>query len=216
MGGGGGGALGFLTGGLGGAVEGGDQALKQSADDDAADAAAARLNQLKQEQATQIADFDKNAPGLGASTINNQDEATRDALMNRMQGIRANASSRGLLHSGLESSAEAQSNLGAAQQFASTRANVNSAIALARQRMQTLYDNMRYNSAESDILMADHVYDSALQDAMADQGVVGNLMGAFGAGAGVLAASQSRASAPSASAASSGSGGTPYYYTMPK
>lgn len=160
------------------------------------EAAAARLRrqQLIDQQQGQLERFDKDKQGMLDRAISSGDRATRQALDNRMRGIKNDASRRGLLNSGITEAAKANASVGAAQQFAGNRENLNKSFMSAREKMQNLLNRLKFNQQEEAVIQADSVYDQALNEANQDRGAMGNIMGTLGSGAGMLAGSQSQSS----------------------
>lgn len=95
-----------------------------------------RLGKMRDMQQKAAADFEKNQQGYVGKQTDLAADSTRQALANRMAGIKAAASGRGLLYSGLrageESNARAQASSGMSQQ----RANINQGAEEMKQNLQ--------------------------------------------------------------------------------
>lgn len=169
----------------------------------------ARKQQLIKQQEDAIGQFDKQRSGLMGQAVRSSDSATRAALDNRLRGVKNDASRRGILHSGVRYAGESDARVGAAQQFNQNRQILNKSFDRVRENMQNLLNRMKFNQAEEAVIMADQVYDQALAAAEQDRGFIGNLMGAGGTAAGMIAASRS-GSPQSTTADTSGMGSSSY------
>lgn len=147
-------------------------------------AADQRRQQLISDQEKAIADFEKNRAQRESEAIRQTTTATKQALQDRLRGERSSFASRGLLYSGLREEGEARARGEAAANVAKQKESINRSFMSAKNRLDELYNKMRFGAAEQAVIDADTAYETALSEAQGNMGAIGALGSALGAGVG--------------------------------
>lgn len=152
--------------------------------------------------------FQQQKPSMAQDLQSNASEQAAQNSMQNDQGIRAGASQRGLLYSGIREGAQAQNASNTASGLAQSRAGINQNLYEAGNKMGQQVYNAGMSVADQEFQREQSRYNLALTAAGQRANVIGGLLGGAGAVAGTAAAGQyaKGGSTPSGSGSSVGGG----------
>lgn len=142
----------------------------------------ADLSQVILAQKNQANQFRQNIPGMAQGMYTQYSDQAKQGLAGQLQGIKQNASSRGLLYSGLQAGQQAGAQGAAASNAAAMKTNINTQLQNQADKMDAAAVQGGLGMLGNNMQMQQSAYDAALQQAKG--GMAG--MGAFGQGLGAM------------------------------
>lgn len=134
-----------------------------------------RLKQIRDAQIKQATDYRTNMKSMKDEQYNQAAEGSRQDLASRLAGVTSNMNNRGLLFSGLNQKARADTTQGVASDLAQTRANLNNRIDDQANALDSQALGTSFAAQQAQQGLNDSTYQSNLARAQLRQTAVNNL-----------------------------------------
>lgn len=144
------------------------------------------LRRIRRDQAKQAREFEAGIPKMADDLFGGVEKQERRRLANQMSGIRNDASSRGLLYSGIREDQEQRARAESSGSLASARADINSQLQDQSRDMKANAVKTGLNIQQAQQQIHDQIYNQALANMASKRGLISGFAGAAGTAVGSM------------------------------